>query len=81
MVRTAINNMYIHLKCTLHKYLLIGLFDLKMKYDESDNLFIRATRTVTDKVGDIFRKYFNLMLTIEICMVNIIYAKTCIIVL
>ena len=30
-----------------------------MKYDESDNLFIRATRTVTDKVGDIFRKYFH----------------------
>ena len=32
-----------------------GLFDLKMKYDESDNLLIRATRTVTDKVGDIFQ--------------------------
>ena len=28
-----------------------------MKYDESDNLFIRATRTVTDKLGDVFRKY------------------------
>jgi import inner membrane translocase subunit TIM44 len=28
-----------------------------MKYDESDNLLIRATRTVTDKLGDIFRKY------------------------
>ena len=27
-----------------------------MKYDESDNLFVRATRTVTDKLGDIFRK-------------------------
>jgi hypothetical protein len=30
-----------------------------MKYDESDNLLIRATRTVTDKLGDIFRKYHD----------------------
>jgi hypothetical protein len=29
-----------------------------MKYDESDHLFIRATRTVTDKLGDIFRKFY-----------------------
>lgn len=36
-----------------------GLFDLKMKYDESDNLFIRATRTVTDKFGDIFQDVFS----------------------
>lgn len=33
-----------------------GLFSLKMKYDESDNIFVRATRVVTDKVGDIFSK-------------------------
>lgn len=37
----------------------IGLFDLKMKYDESDNIFIRATRTVTDKFADIFREYIR----------------------
>lgn len=36
-----------------------GLFDLKMKYDESDNLFVRATRTVTDKLGDIFQDVFS----------------------
>lgn len=36
-----------------------GLFDLKMKYDESDNLFVRATRTVTDKLGDIFHDVFS----------------------
>ena len=33
------------------------LFDLKTKYDESDNLMIRATRTFTDKVTDIFGKF------------------------
>lgn len=36
-----------------------GLFDLKMKYDESDNLFVRATRTLTDKLGDIFQDVFS----------------------
>ncbi|XP_031564554.1 mitochondrial import inner membrane translocase subunit TIM44-like [Actinia tenebrosa] len=36
-----------------------GLFSLKMKYDESDNLFVRATRVVTDKVGDIFSDVFS----------------------
>ena len=30
-----------------------------MKYDESDNIFIRASRTLTDKVGDIFRVYLK----------------------
>lgn len=27
-----------------------------MKYDESDNIMIRATRVVTDKLGDVFSK-------------------------
>ena len=30
------------------------MFDLKMKYDESDNLMIRATRAFTDKIGYVF---------------------------
>ena len=33
-----------------------GLFSLKMKYDESDNIMIRATRVVTDKLSDVFSK-------------------------
>lgn len=30
------------------------LFDIKAKYDESDNLFIRGTRTFTDKLSELF---------------------------
>lgn len=29
-----------------------GFFEMKMKYDESDNAVIRASRVVTDKVTD-----------------------------
>lgn len=29
-----------------------GFFEMKMKYDESDNALIRASRAVTDKVTD-----------------------------
>lgn len=36
-----------------------GLFTLKMKYDESDNLLIRASRVVTDKLTDVFRDVFS----------------------
>eukprot|EP00794_Sanderia_malayensis_P009719 gene9719-10710_t len=36
-----------------------GLFSLKMKYDESDNIMIRATRVVTDKFADVFRDVFS----------------------
>ena len=36
--------------------LLSGLFDLKTKYDESDNVVVRASRVVTDKLQDIFSK-------------------------
>ncbi|XP_064609200.1 mitochondrial import inner membrane translocase subunit TIM44-like [Liolophura sinensis] len=35
------------------------LFDLKMKYDESDNVLIRATRTFTDKIGYLFGGMFS----------------------
>lgn len=30
-----------------------GFFEMKMKYDESDNLLIRASRAVTDKMTDL----------------------------
>ena len=30
----------------------VVFYSVKMKYDESDNLAVRATRVVTDKVGD-----------------------------
>lgn len=30
------------------------MFDLKAKYDESDNIAVRMTRTLTDKVGQLF---------------------------
>lgn len=30
-----------------------GFFEMKMKYDESDNAFIRASRALTDKVTDL----------------------------
>lgn len=36
-----------------------GLFTLKTKYDESDNIAIRATRVVTDKLSDIFSDVFS----------------------
>nr|KAG5699542.1 hypothetical protein BaRGS_033738 [Batillaria attramentaria] len=35
------------------------LFDLKMKYDESDNVMIRATRVFTDKMGQMFGSMFT----------------------
>ena len=37
--------------------LLSGLFNLKTKYDESDNVMVRASRVVTDKLQDIFSKW------------------------
>lgn len=33
-----------------------GFFEMKMKYDESDNVLIRASRAVTDKMTDIVGK-------------------------
>ncbi|XP_053558990.1 mitochondrial import inner membrane translocase subunit TIM44 [Bombina bombina] len=34
-------------------------FEMKMKYDESDNAFIRASRTITDKVTDLVGGLFS----------------------
>ncbi|XP_012683781.2 mitochondrial import inner membrane translocase subunit TIM44 [Clupea harengus] len=34
-------------------------FDMKMKYDESDNAFIRASRAVTDKMTDVIGGLFS----------------------
>ncbi|KAK5622112.1 Mitochondrial import inner membrane translocase subunit TIM44 [Crenichthys baileyi] len=34
-------------------------FEMKMKYDESDNVFIRASRAVTDKMTDIIGGLFS----------------------
>lgn len=49
------------------------VFDLKMKYDESDNILIRATRTFTDKIGSMFGSFsksdMSEVLT-EICKVE-----------
>lgn len=39
--------------------MVTGLFTLKTKYDESDNVAIRATRVVTDKLTDIFSDVFS----------------------
>ncbi|XP_047140154.1 mitochondrial import inner membrane translocase subunit TIM44 [Hydra vulgaris] len=36
-----------------------GLFSLKTKYDESDNVIIRATRVVTNKLSDVFSDVFS----------------------
>lgn len=30
------------------------MFDLKVKYDESDHVVVRATRAFTDKIGHMF---------------------------
>eukprot|EP00079_Xenopus_tropicalis_P020544 XP_012811621.1 PREDICTED: mitochondrial import inner membrane translocase subunit TIM44 isoform X1 [Xenopus tropicalis] len=34
-------------------------FEMKMKYDESDNAFVRASRTITDKVSDLIGGLFS----------------------
>ncbi|KAM9329724.1 mitochondrial import inner membrane translocase subunit TIM44 [Gastrophryne carolinensis] len=34
-------------------------FEMKMKYDESDNAFIRASRAITDKVSDLIGGMFS----------------------
>ena len=31
-----------------------AFYNLKMKYDESDNIAVRASRAVTDRIGDTF---------------------------
>ena len=32
----------------------VELFDMKTRYEESDNMLVRATRTVTDKMSELF---------------------------
>lgn len=39
-----------------------GFFEMKMKYDESDNAFIRVTRAVTDRVTDFVGKLITFVL-------------------
>lgn len=34
-----------------------GFFEMKMKYDESDNALIRASRALTDKVTDLLGEW------------------------
>ena len=36
--------------------LLTEMFDMKTRYDESDHVLVRATRSVTDKLQDLFGK-------------------------
>jgi mitochondrial import inner membrane translocase subunit TIM44 len=38
---------------------LVELFDLKTKYDESDNTLVRATRVITDKFTSLFGGMFS----------------------
>ena len=37
-------------------YIFSEIFDLKMKYDESDNPVVRASRLLTDKMSSLFGK-------------------------
>ena len=34
-----------------------AFYNIKMKYDESDNIAVRASRVVTDRIGDTFGQY------------------------
>ncbi len=34
--------------------MLTAFYNVKMRYDESNNLVIRASRVVTDRVGEVF---------------------------
>ena len=44
--------------CKLEWFLFVlfvtEMFDLKVKYDESDHIMVRATRAFTDKMGQMF---------------------------
>ncbi|XP_033749162.1 mitochondrial import inner membrane translocase subunit TIM44-like [Pecten maximus] len=55
------------------------MFELKMKYDESDNVMVRVTRTFTDKVGSVLGGMFTTtemseVLT-EICKIDPTFDK------
>ena len=41
----------------LFLYIFSEMFDLKTKYEESDHIVIRATRTFTDKMSEMFGKH------------------------
>jgi len=40
----------------------VELFDMKTRYEESDNIVVRATRTVTDKMSELFGTMFNFVI-------------------
>ena len=40
------------------------MFDMKNKYDESDHVVLRATKSVTEKVSDIFGSYHLPLLSV-----------------
>ena len=46
-----INECWFFLNCD---QLYSAFYNLKMKYDESDNIAVRASRAVTDRIGDTF---------------------------
>ena len=49
-------------------YVVVEMFDLKTKYDESDNVAVRMTRSITDKIGNLFGRFTTLFLfTISCC--------------
>ncbi|KAK2542371.1 Timm44, partial [Columba guinea] len=56
---TSLNIMQIPAGFLVLSLLLGGFFEMKMKYDESDNAFIRASRAVTDKVTDLIGGLFS----------------------
>jgi len=39
--------------------LCVELFDMKTRYEESDNIVVRATRTVTDKMSELFGTFMT----------------------
>lgn len=38
-------------------FFISEMFDLKMKFDESDNVLVRGTRFFTDKISSVFGKF------------------------
>ena len=55
----------------MHIDLFSGLFNLKTKYDESDNVVVRASRVVTDKLQDVFSKLTELY-CLSFCWISLI---------
>lgn len=45
---------------------IAGFFEMKMKYDESDNTFIRASRAITDKMTDLIGER---ALSLTVCII------------